>query len=135
MKNIINIKTLLFLVAGSVLFPSCKKFLEENPKSNVTVSNFYKTEADAISAVNSVYAYLNSTSTGSTAGVYHSTFWVTAGLASDEMQNNSWLLRNTTSWLLSPIPLRTVRWKRFGPCIIKRSPLLILPSTGFRASA
>lgn len=88
MKNIINIKTLLFLFAGSILFPSCKKFLEEDPKSNVTVSNFYKTEADAISAVNSVYAYLNSTSTGSTAGVYHSTFWVTAGLASDEMLNN-----------------------------------------------
>ena len=88
MKNIIYIKTLAFLLAGSALLPSCKKFLEEDPKSNVTVSNFYKTEADAISAVNSVYAYLNSTSSGSTAGVYHSTFWVTAGLASDEMQNN-----------------------------------------------
>lgn len=88
MKNIINIKTLAFLLAGSVMLSSCKKFLEEDPKSNVTVSNFYKTEADAISAVNSVYAYLNSTSSGSTAGVYHSTFWVTAGLASDEMQNN-----------------------------------------------
>ncbi|MHA4809601.1 RagB/SusD family nutrient uptake outer membrane protein [Flavitalea flava] len=65
--------------------PSCKKFLEENPKNLVNINNYYTTEADAISAVNSIYGYLNSTSTGSTAGVYHSTFWVTAGLSSDEM--------------------------------------------------
>lgn len=78
--------TLLLLVAVS--FSSCKKFLEENPRSSVTVANYYQTEGDAISAVNAIYAYLNSISTGSTAGVYHSTFWVTAGLASDEMQNN-----------------------------------------------
>lgn len=69
-------------------FSSCKKFLEEAPKGQVDITNYYKTEGDAISAVNSIYAYLNSTSTGSTAGVYHSTLWVTAGLASDEMQNN-----------------------------------------------
>lgn len=71
-----------------VLFStSCKKFLEEDPKRLVAITNFYKTEADAVSAVNAIYAYLNSTSTGSTAGVYHSTFWVMAGLASDEMIN------------------------------------------------
>lgn len=88
MKNILAIKFLTVCLFVTVSFSSCKKFLEEDPKSNVTVTNFYKTEGDAISAVNSIYAYLNSTSTGSTAGVYHSTFWVTAGLASDEMQNN-----------------------------------------------
>lgn len=76
----------LAMAAGS--FTSCKKFLEENPKSLVTVSNYYKTEADAIAAVNSIYSYLNSISTGTTAGVYHSSFWVAAGLASDELQNN-----------------------------------------------
>ncbi|MFT3746876.1 MAG: RagB/SusD family nutrient uptake outer membrane protein [Agriterribacter sp.] len=70
------------------IFSSCKKFLEEDPKSQVTITNYYKTEADAISAVNSIYAYLNSISTGTTAGVYHSTFWVTMGLASDELLNN-----------------------------------------------
>lgn len=69
-------------------FSSCKKFLEENPKDVVSVTNYYKTENDAIAAVNAIYAYLNSTSTGSTAGVYHSSFWVAAGLASDEMLNN-----------------------------------------------
>ncbi|MGZ5253477.1 MAG: RagB/SusD family nutrient uptake outer membrane protein, partial [Flavitalea sp.] len=80
-------KIMTVLLLGSS-FSSCKKFLEENPKSNVTVANYYQTEGDAISAVNSIYAYLNSTSSGSTAGVYHSTFWVTAGLTSDEMLNN-----------------------------------------------
>ncbi len=83
-RHSIYIKTILFsfILLGS---SSCKKFLEENPKNLVAVTNFYQTENDAVSAVNAIYAYLNSTSTGSTAGVYHSTFWVMAGLASDEM--------------------------------------------------
>lgn len=67
---------------------SCRKFLEEDPKDLVAVSNFYTTEEDAVSAVNSIYAYLGSTSTGTTAGVYHSAFWVAIGLASDNMENN-----------------------------------------------
>ena len=83
--------SIILIIAATLctgIFSSCKKFLEEDPKSQVTISNYYKTEADAISAVNSIYAYLNSISTGTTAGVYHSTFWVTMGLASDEMLNN-----------------------------------------------
>jgi hypothetical protein len=67
---------------------SCSKFLEEDPKHVVNINNYYKTEQDAVSAINAIYAYLNSISTGSTAGVYHSTLWVTAGLASDELVNN-----------------------------------------------
>lgn len=66
----------------------CESFLEETPKHLVTIENYYKTEQDAISAVNSIYAYFNSYSAGSTAGIYHSIFWVTAGLASDELLNN-----------------------------------------------
>ena len=81
------IKATIFLLAVFML-PSCKKFLQEDPKNLVSVANFYKTADDAVAAVNAIYGYLNSTSTGSTAGVYHSTFWVIAGLASDEMQNN-----------------------------------------------
>lgn len=88
MKNTINIKIIAALLLVSASLSSCKKFLEEDPKSNVTVANYYQTEGDAISAVNSIYAYLNSTSSGSTAGVYHSTFWVAQGLASDELLNN-----------------------------------------------
>jgi hypothetical protein len=83
-RHSLYIKTILFsaiLLMGS----SCKKFLEEDPKNLVAVTNFYQTENDAVSAVNAIYGYLNSTSTGSTAGVYHSTFWVLAGLASDEL--------------------------------------------------
>src|SRR4030095_14399331 len=80
---------LITLPAIVLSFSSCKKFLEEDPKNLITGTNFFQTENDAIASVNAVYAYLNSTSTGSTAGVYHSTFWVIAGCASDEMENES----------------------------------------------
>ena len=82
------IRTTVLLALSAFVLPSCEKFLEENPRNLVSVANFYKTSDDAVAAVNAIYGYLNSTSTGSTAGVYHSTFWVIAGLASDEMQNN-----------------------------------------------
>ncbi|CAN5560857.1 RagB/SusD family nutrient uptake outer membrane protein [soil metagenome] len=59
----------------------------EDPKNVVAVTNFYKTENDAIAAVNAIYSYLNALSSGSFAGVYLNSFWVTAGLASDEMNN------------------------------------------------
>lgn len=88
MKHTILTRSIVFAVLLAGGLSSCKKFLEEKPESQVTVVNYYKTESDAISAVNSIYGYLNSISTGSTAGVYHSTFWVTAGLASDELLNN-----------------------------------------------
>lgn len=81
----IAIVAALLLCSG---LSSCKKFLVEDPKDLVAVSNFYTTQDDAISAVNSIYAYLGSTSTGNTAGVYHSSFWVAIGLASDNMENN-----------------------------------------------
>ena len=77
------------LLTAVTIFSSCEKFLAEDPKNLVAVTNFYKTENDAVASVNAIYAYLNSTSTGSTAGVYHSTFWVIAGCASDEMNNES----------------------------------------------
>ncbi|MCM4157566.1 RagB/SusD family nutrient uptake outer membrane protein [Gramella sp. AN32] len=73
-----------------LLSTSCSDFLEEDPENLVATSNYYTTEQDAIAAVNSIYAYLGSydASRGNTAGVYHSTFWITQGLASDEMLNN-----------------------------------------------
>lgn len=67
---------------------SCSDFLKEDPQNLVATSNYYTTEQDAVAAVNSVYAYLGSYNSGNTAGIYHSTFWVTIGLASDEMLNN-----------------------------------------------
>lgn len=91
MKNITNkirlFSCILFIVFVST---SCEDFLEEDPKDRVAITNYYETEDDAISAVNSIYAWLGSydLAFGNTAGIYHSTFWVTAGLASDEMNNN-----------------------------------------------
>lgn len=52
MKNYLII---LILLLG---FSSCKKFLQEDARSAQTTDNFYKTEADAQSAVNAIYAYL-----------------------------------------------------------------------------
>src|SRR6218665_2306249 len=93
MKTFIKIiSTGLLLTGLAATQASCKKFLEEDPKNLVTIQNYYQTQADAIAAVNSIYAYLNSVNNfdagGNTAGVYHSTFWVTAGLSSDELLNN-----------------------------------------------
>lgn len=86
--NHITIYSRAFLFALLLMTASsCKKFLQEDPKNVVSITNYYTTQADAIAAVNSIYSYLNSTSTGTTAGVYHSSFWITAGLSSDEMQN------------------------------------------------
>ena len=59
--------TLVALIA-----PGCQDFLEENPKDRVATSNYYKTEQDAISAVNAIYAHLNSQSGDTFGGVYHS---------------------------------------------------------------
>lgn len=76
---------MVFLSLG--LF-SCRNLLEENPKDQVFVENYFQTENDAVAAVNSIYAVLNSTSSPPTfGGVYHSSYWVVAGLASDEMEN------------------------------------------------
>ncbi|MEP6846970.1 MAG: hypothetical protein ABI861_13245, partial [Panacibacter sp.] len=81
------IKSFVFITLLSLVTPSCKKFLTEDPKNVVAVTNFYKTQQDAVFAVNAIYAWLNSISSGSFAGVYLNAFWVTAGLASDEMNN------------------------------------------------
>lgn len=46
-----------------LLFVSCNK-LDENPDSIITVSQFYKTQSDAISAVSAVYSALNTDAAG-----------------------------------------------------------------------
>jgi hypothetical protein len=77
---------LVVLLASGTL--ACKKLLEENPKDQVFVDNFFQTENDGIAAVNSVYGILNATSSAPNfGGVYFSSYWVTTGLASDEMEN------------------------------------------------
>jgi starch-binding outer membrane protein, SusD/RagB family len=84
-KNIQNIGLLILL---ALIAPSCSDFLEEKPKDRTATENFYVTSQDALSAVNAIYAHLNSQSFDTFGGVYHSSFWVAIGLASDEMLNN-----------------------------------------------
>lgn len=86
MKKYIQLSLILSLLTIGVF--ACKGLLDENPKDQVFVDNFFQTENDAIAAVNSIYSILNSTSTPPTfGGMYHSSYWVVAGLASDEMEN------------------------------------------------
>ncbi len=88
-NNHIVLMALCALFSVSI-FSSCASFLEEDPKNFVAETNYYANEQDAISAVNSVYSWLGAYdfTYGNTAGVYHSSFWVAQGLASDEMDNN-----------------------------------------------
>ncbi|WP_428330503.1 RagB/SusD family nutrient uptake outer membrane protein [Mucilaginibacter sp.] len=47
-------------IASLIMFQSCKKsFLDVNPAGNVAASQFWKTQADATSAVNAMYANLH----------------------------------------------------------------------------
>jgi hypothetical protein len=46
-----------------LLFVSCNK-LDENPDSIITVSQFYKTQSDAISAVSAIYSTMNTDAAG-----------------------------------------------------------------------
>lgn len=86
MKNYVLISILFLFFIGA--FIACGDLLKEDPKDQVFVENFFQTENDAIAAVNSIYSILNSTSSAPTfGGVYHSSYWVVAGLASDEMEN------------------------------------------------
>jgi len=50
-------------IAAGALFASCNKLVED-PKSLITSSQFYKTQADAVAAVNSVYARLKGPAVG-----------------------------------------------------------------------
>jgi hypothetical protein len=96
MKNLTyKIKITFLSLVLSLATISCQDFLVENPQNTVSQSNYYQTEQDAIAAVNAIYSYLGSYNldfggpfAGNTAGAYHSTFWITADLASDNMKNN-----------------------------------------------
>lgn len=88
MKIFRHMKVAGMLTMLAFLAPSCKDFLEEDPKDRIATSNYYSSAQDAVSAVNAIYAHLNSQSGDTFGGVYHSNFWITIGLASDEMLNN-----------------------------------------------
>lgn len=78
-----GILLLLFLLT----FHSCNDIIKENPQNFVSSTNFYQNADDAIAAVNAIYANLNSATLGVTVGVYHSLYFLIAGMASDELVN------------------------------------------------
>lgn len=94
MKKITIMKHLkYFLVLFVCLFmvtTSCKDILKEDPQDQIFVSNYFQTVDDGLSAVNAIYAAINSDAGAAPTfgGVYHSTYWLVQGLASDEMKNN-----------------------------------------------
>lgn len=79
-------KITYILAATSLLFSasSCKKFLKEEPESIITEDNFFKTQNDAIYAVNSIYFLLNSG--GSTVQTPYNTLFNTGmDMATDDV--------------------------------------------------
>ena len=51
MKN----KFFMLLILGLGLTTSCNKFLEEDPKSNLSLDGYYQNSAQAQATVNSLY--------------------------------------------------------------------------------
>src|SRR5579871_476823 len=81
------------VVAGLILFSSCHKFLEENPKSSQPVDAYYQTIDQVQSAVN--YLYNVATGPGSFYnignlydGTYAMTFDNLSGLANNVVAQN-----------------------------------------------
>ncbi len=68
------IKALTLAAVFMISNISCKKFLTEDPKNVIAITNYYKTANDAVSAVNSIYGWLNSISSGTYAVPFHTTF-------------------------------------------------------------
>jgi len=89
LKNrLYTVRFLMGTLLLGIIFSTCKNLLVEDPKDQVFIENFFKTENDAIAAINSIYAVLNSTSFAPTfGGAFHSSYWVMSGLTSDEMEN------------------------------------------------
>lgn len=58
-------KHIIIFLFTAMVFTSCKKWLEEAPRSVITSTQFYKTEEDARAAVDGIYAFLYPPYTGS----------------------------------------------------------------------
>lgn len=57
-----KLKIILFLLISGWIIPSCTKILDVNPTSVITTSSFWKTEDDAVGAINGMYVDLRSMS-------------------------------------------------------------------------
>jgi starch-binding outer membrane protein, SusD/RagB family len=65
-----NIKVLIGIFSMIIVLPSCKKFLEEDPKSLISADKFYKTNNDVVSATNAIYFALRDDVTGSISPIW-----------------------------------------------------------------
>ncbi|WP_162633325.1 RagB/SusD family nutrient uptake outer membrane protein [Echinicola strongylocentroti] len=70
----------LVIMSGVALF-SCSSFLEETPTAILTDANFYQTTTDAISAVDAIYASVQS----GNSGWYFGNFYMTTDVNTDDM--------------------------------------------------
>ena len=57
-----KLRIILLLLIWSLTIPSCQDTLEVNPTSVITNSSFWKTENDAVGALNGMYVDLRSMS-------------------------------------------------------------------------
>lgn len=74
MKN--SIKYIIKLLLLSVMLVSCNDFLEEEPPTFISASNYFQTEEDARTAVDGVYEKMN---------VVYSRFWMAIDLYTDDI--------------------------------------------------
>jgi starch-binding outer membrane protein, SusD/RagB family len=65
-----NIKIIIGIFSMIIVLSSCKKFLEEDPKSFISADKFYKTNNDVISATNAIYFALRDDVTGSISPIW-----------------------------------------------------------------
>jgi hypothetical protein len=74
----------LQMITGSVLFESCKKFIEVQPPStSITTASVFEEDESAIAAVTSLYSQMSSTSFDRYFAPTTSVYW---GLFSDELK-------------------------------------------------
>lgn len=91
MKKILSYTSLLLLLA----LGSCKKLVNEDPLSDGTLDQFYKTKYDAYAAVAGMYGALQQTMIGESQFNNRITFWGDA--RSDNMERQAQYSNNSTS--------------------------------------
>jgi hypothetical protein len=97
MKNNISVLLILLVITGA----SCKKFLEREPRNQMTDQNTWKNEAEANSAVSSIYSLFR-TAMNYPEGIGHF-MWgdLTADVFSPNQGGNDHGSINTTNWQIS----------------------------------
>jgi len=83
MKNIFKNLILAGLTTSFLILISCED-LEEDARSQISTESFYKTEADAVSAVQSIYSDLTHNTSGDHATIYNRLLVLATGILSDD---------------------------------------------------